>query len=925
MFMPDAKPKDFGDSFAQTFTYSLLLARLDGKIDLPVDTAKVSERLDAKGHSLLGSVVQVMGEAREHVSGIVQLLETTIAKVDPEKLRSRNRELWLHFYEDFLFEYNPKLRKEAGVYYTPTEVVGAQVRLVDHVLKSRFGLGLGDENVNILDPALGTGTYLLSTIDHVLTETENNCGSVPAAARSLRERLFGFELLIGPYAVAHLRIAQALAESDSDGDVKVFLTDTLEAPDPESGENVQLAMFGPARRKIAAEQVMSDRIKSAETPVTVVIGNPPYLEGSKPKKNKKVDEVSGHQLFDSFDGREPLIEDFLEPARRTGKGGYLERMHNLYVYFWRWAIWKACEQQASIGNQEHCGVVSFITPSSFLRGPGFVGMREHMRKVFDEIWIYDLGGDSRGTRPEPNVFNIRTPVAIVVASQHPKLPCGKVKTPEEREIEPAQVWYQRFSGTKSEKLAELESLATGDSDRNEKDKPTAQVEQGSLSSHGWQSQFVPQGDSVYWEWPALDWLFPWVRPGCQYKRKWPIAPDEESLSKRWATLFDGGEHHMKDCFREDASRKIDKSFEIVHGIEYPEVLSNQSELPPILSEGAERTMVKALPYWYRSFDLQYCLPDKRLASRFADELWFTKSNEQLYLSTLATIPLGKGPAATVSAFVPDLDNFRGSYGAKATIPLYRDSSCTSPNVNTAALNMIREEQPDVCPHELFAYIYGLTGTAVFARNFEEDLAEPGLVRVPITKNSELFSRVENFGRSLIHHATFGERFGELNEFGIKQKNIVLGSARLESPTPSRPYPSHNEFDSKKGTVSIWSDEDQTQKGVFTGVREEVWEYEVSGLKVVQSWLGYRMRNASGKKSSPLDDIHPTEWKFDQQFLELLWVIEYFVNAEEEAKQLLDEVLAGEIFTEDELPAPLEEEKNPPKVRAIPQQGTLGEQ
>ena len=126
-------------------------------------------------------------------------------------------------------------------------------------------------------------------------------------------------------------------------------------------------------------------------------------------------------------------------------GQQAPNLYNSYIYFIRWAIWKACEQ-----HNNQTGVISYITSSSYLRGPGFTGMREYMRRVFDELWIVDLGGEGRGSRKEENVFAIQTPVAIFFGIQHEKTSTGTPKKNSDRLRQKASVYYQRVSGTRSE-------------------------------------------------------------------------------------------------------------------------------------------------------------------------------------------------------------------------------------------------------------------------------------------------------------------------------------------------------------------------------------------------------------------------------------------------------------------------------------------
>lgn len=898
LLMPDATIEDFADSYAQTFTYALLLARLSDEITLPLDPADVGRDLRTHGHMLLGSVIEILGQedARRSVSGPIRLLETTIAEVDPAKL-SHRRETWLYFYEDFLAEYDPKRRKDAGVYYTPIEIVAAQVRLVDHVLRTRFGVsaGFGDDTVTILDPAAGTGTYLLTITNHVLDRTRGEGRSEHTVATSLARRMYGFELLVGAYAVAHLRTTQALSQAgatlSADG-VNILLTDTLSAPHPDAGTMTAPTLMWSVGNNLAEEQRRSDVVKSTETPITVIIGNPPYDRGSKKKAQRGEGEASRNRVVNTVDGEPPLLDTFTALAQEAGAGQHIKNLYNLYVYFWRWAIWKACEQadekaKTTAGPQHH-GIVSFITSSSFLRGPGFVGMREHMRRIFDEIWVIDLGGEGRGARAEENLFAIRTPVAIVIGVQRPKTEGGRSNGPTLRGKTPAAVHYRRISGTGQEKKTTLDTLLT----LSVTDPDWTLV--STVPEEEWTGRFAPSGDSEFWDWPDLGTLFPWTHSGAQYKRTWPIAPSPDALTTRWTRLFESGTADPA-LLKETRDVKIHSTkADVVTG----------AALVPLASETARETTHQPVRYGYRSFDRMWCLPDSRLGDFLRPSLWRSASDQQVFLATLTTTALGAGPAVTVSANVPDMHVFRGSFGARNIHPLWRDAAATQPNLNAAAREVIGTRLGrKVSAADLMAYVFGLLGTGAYTIMFAEDLTE-SVPRVPITEDVALFERVVEFGREMLVQCTFAARFSSINEYGQPEAAIVTGQARVGAKVPPTPYPESFKYDRKSQVLRVG-------EGAFTGVRPDVWDFQVSGLKVVQSWLGYRMAVRKGRKSSDLDYIHPQEWAFDQELLDLLWVIEFVVNATPRAAGLLQEVVSGPLLVAKELPLPSSAEVSEP--------------
>ncbi len=235
LLFPEASDEQFADSYAQTVTFALLLARSEGAEPLTLPSAEIAL---ASEHTLLSRALQVLTDphAQAEISASLNLLVRVVAAVAVAALAGPI-DPWLYFYEDFLAVYDPKLRKDIGAYYTPVEVVHSQVRLIDDLLTNRLGkeLGFADRHVITLDPAVGTGTYLLGVIEHALAkvESQQGAGAVPGRATALAANLYAFEIMVGPFAVSELRVSRALeskgAKLPGDG-THVYLTDTLESP-----------------------------------------------------------------------------------------------------------------------------------------------------------------------------------------------------------------------------------------------------------------------------------------------------------------------------------------------------------------------------------------------------------------------------------------------------------------------------------------------------------------------------------------------------------------------------------------------------------------------------------------------------------------------------------------------------------------------
>jgi hypothetical protein len=260
----------------------------------------------------------------------------------------------------------------------------------------------------------------------------------------------------------------------------------------------------------------------------------------------------------------------------------------------------------------------------------------------------------------------------------------------------------------------------------------------------------------------------------------------------------------------------------------------------------------------------------------------------------------------VSAVIPDLHHFRGSFGGKDVIPLWRDAAATLPNVTAGLLAALElAYKKSVSPEDLFAYAYGVLASPDYVETFWEELSTPG-PRLPITRNHELFSSMGALGRRLIWLHTYGER---MVPEGENPGRVPQGAARCSAPVPQSEADYPDEFSYDPTTKEI-----HVGKGRFGPVEPKVWEFEVSGLKVVQSWLAYRRRSGYGRRSSPLDEIRPTSWTagMTDEFLELLWVLERTLALYPELKERLQEVVTGECFLASDFPAPKAEERRPPK-------------
>jgi len=881
LLFPGANDDQFSDEYAQTVTYALLLARSEktGTLDIHAAAASLRPR-----YTLLAKALEVLtdDQIRTEIPVPLDMLQRVVNEVKPEVLAEKTTDPWLYFYEEFLAVYDPKLRKDMGVYYTPVPVVRAQVRLVDDILREKMGKkhGFADTGVTTLDPAVGTGTYLLGIIEHSLEKIGKPAkegglgpGAVPARASELAGNLYGFELMAGPYAVAELRIAQQLeaykAKLPPDAP-NVYLTDTLESPHT----------VPPAPKlfydDIAREHEKALKVKDA-VPVLVCIGNPPY--DRHPAGGSRARTGGWVRHGDEGDPTSvPILESFLKPVRDAGKGGQLKNIYNLYVYFWRWALWKVFEH-----NAPDCpGIVTYISAASYLDGDAFAGMREQLRRECDDVWIIDLGGENRGPRKSENVFNIQTPVAIAIA----------VRYGESSSTKPAQVRYARIEGSREDKYAALEAINSF-SDLKWKKCPT-----------GWSDRLRPAGKGDFFKWPELIDVFPWQHSGVKVNRTWPISPESEVLRRRWSALLHAPDQSA--AFVEAQERSVSRAVK---------ALVTGEVLQPIKGLPEDAPMPDPLRYGYRTLDRQWIIADNRLISRPGPPLWQAYSDKQIHMtSLLTTAPLSNGPALTVTHYLPDLHHFRGSFGAKDSVPLWRDAEATRPNVTPGLLNTLTTAYDEkVTPVDLFAYCYGVLAHPLYTEMLATEL-EGSSPRVPVTKDVDLYHLARDLGKKLIWLHTYGER---LVPEGMKVGTVPPGHASCIQGISDDPehYPEKFTYMSKTKTLIVGD-------GEIAPVPQDVWDYEVSGFNILSSWLSYRMKHPTGKKSSPLDSIGPERWtsSMTEELLTLIWILEHTVEINKQQAAVFKRVVAGPLFEAKELPQPRPVDREPPTAGEVRKPG-----
>ena len=477
MLVADLSLDDFADMFAQTLAYGLFAARVNHKsgdfqrrtavYDIPAANPFLKE---------IFSLVAGYRAESEPFIGFVDDLAQLLANSDMEAIlsdfgkRGVREDPILHFYEDFLKDYDPALREKRGVYYTPEPVISYIVRSVDHLLRERFDCPEGladyqtadyetledidgeqkpvtrqDHRVLVLDPACGTGSFLYAVIDHI-REYYRSSGNMGVwkdyVPEHLLKRIFGFELMMAPYAMSHLKLGMQLAAQDmpeeqqtdwayefsGDERLGVYLTNTLEQAER------QIPTLFSLERVIAEEANAASKIKH-DLPIMVVLGNPPY---------------SGHSSNASrINGKLTWIGGLIEDYKRVDGKPLGERnpkwLQDDYVKFIRFGQHRI--------QQSGAGILAFITNHSYLDNPTFRGMRQQLMDTFTDIYLLDLHGNALKKESAPdgsadqNVFDIRQGVAIAIFVK------------EADKVAPAQVHHADLYG-KSE--AKYESLSSSD-------------------------------------------------------------------------------------------------------------------------------------------------------------------------------------------------------------------------------------------------------------------------------------------------------------------------------------------------------------------------------------------------------------------------------------------------------------------------------
>ena len=855
LLFPTATDDVFADGYAQTVTFALLLARTEN-IDLTGVSLHAVGRLLGHDHSLMGKALQLLtDDVAADFKVTLDLLVRVVGAVQWDRIRKGKRDTYLLLYENFLELYDPALRQKSGSYYTPREVVDQMVRLTEEALMTRLGKpdGFADPTVLTVDPAMGTGTYLHTIIERVAerARVSDGPGSVPGAITAIAERLVGFEIQMGPYAVAELRTTDLVRDTGAKlppQGMRLFVTDTLD--DPHAAET----QLGSGLKLIAEARHKANEVK-ADTKVTVVIGNPPYRERAE-GMGGWVESGTAQTI-----SRAPL------DAFRFADNGQAEYvLKNLYVYFWRWATWKVFDANRDATDGD-AGVVCFITTAGYLRGPGFKGMRKYLRESCTDGWIIELSPEGQSPDVATRVFpGVRQPLAIGLFVRRHETPTDV----------PAEIHHTSVDGRRSDKYAALAGISLdGDGWRD--------------ARKGWTAPFTPAAEGSWDEYPAMSDLFPWVAPGVKPNRTWVYAPAVSILRERWNAIVGEGDMTAKRfLFKESDSAKLELLKDALPGSDVHKFRG------PFLTEGG--TLPLPVRVGYRAFDRQWVIPDARLIHRPSPPLWDARQPGQVFVVEQHSKPISSGPGLVFSSLIPDMDHFKGSEGGR-TLPMLNPDGCgnTAPGLLSTLATVL---DVPVSVEDLVAYVAAVVAHPGFVGRFTDELTTPG-VRVPMTSDPVLWARAVEVGRIVVWLHTYGDAFaddGAMRPSG--NVRFPVGDPRQpQSLTAVTGMPETIGYDADTATVSLGD-------GQWGPVPPEVWAYDVGGKNVLRSWFNYRKAAPGGKKTSPLDYVHvdvwPAEWTIE--FIDLLTVLTRLVDLEAEQAKFLDDVLAADVLTMDALAA-----------------------
>ena len=790
----DINIETFADIYAQTLVYGLFVARYNDKTPDTFSRQEARELVPKSNPFLqhffdhiagsdfpqrLNILVSELCEVFLHAD-VHKLMEDYYNKQNPFKEVDENADPVIHFYEDFLLEYDPTKKIEMGVFYTPRPVVGFILRSLDSILKSEFNIikGLADSQkikdseshqVQILDIATGTGTFLNEAIKFIHKSFQGQEGKWESyVKKDLVPRLYGFELMMASYTIAHMKLAMTLEHtgvSELDERLQVYLTNTL---DEIKDYSLQGSLFG-FMSSIADESQSASRIKN-EDPIMVVIGNPPY---SGLSQNRHYTENSAYKV---------------EPG---GKIRLQEKKHWLdddYVKFIRFA------ENMIEKNGE--GIVGMITAHGYLDNPTFRGMRWHLRKTFDKIYVLDLHGNANKKEQAPNgsidenVFDIKTGVAIII---------GVKKKRKQGNKSLATVYSGDLYGTRHFKQDEL----------NTNDITTIKWNRLPKEIDIWKVEGNNKVD--YMEGFSVKDTFKEISSGFVTARdKINICFTKDKLLDNMYSLIEKSDQEVRLKF--NLNNKDSRDWK---------VSTAKQDAKQNFTESGVRSCS------YRPFDIRftffsgnsrgvYASPQTNIMKHFI-------LGQNIGLVISRQVKAGKSyqhclvtKNITESSYV---SNKTGEIGYTAPLYLYLENGERLSNINDDTLLKIKETLPECTPEDLFDYIYAYLHNPKYRQEFEEFLKRD-FPRIPYPENLNKFHKYVEFGKKLRNLHTLDDPI-------VKKPNTT--------------YPISGENFVEKITY-IDNKVKINEKQYFGDVPESVWDFYIGGYQPARKFLKDRKNN-----------------------------------------------------------------------------------
>jgi len=816
--MPDLSAEQFADMYAQTITYGLFAARVRAPGGREFTREQAAWNLPKTNPFLRKLFNEIAGpDLPPEIAWAVDGLAHLLARADmSEVLRdfgkaTKQEDPVVHFYETFLAHYNPQMRQRRGVYYTPEPVVSYIVRSIDYLLKTRFDrpMGLADDNVMILDPACGTGTFLYFVIQeiHETVVRERGAGAWNSYVREkLLPRIFGFELLMAPYAMAHMKLALQLQELgyDFEGDERlgIYLTNSLEEAITRA-ETLGFARFISDEADAAAE-IKRDK------PIMVVLGNPPYSVSSANK---------GAHI-------ERLMRRYKEAVRDERN---IQPLSDDYIKFIRFA-------HDRIERTGH-GIVGMITNHSYLSGLIHRGMREELLKSFDEIYVLNLHGNAlMGEKapnggPDENVFDIRQGVSLAILVR-------SVGTANAPSLRYAELWGSRE--------CKQQNLLKRD-----------------LSITHWQT-LEPEPPYFFYVPKRLD-LFTECEQGWSVTSVFGRGSPPKDQGKRWGMgvktnrdrlLVDIKRHALEERIALLADPSVgDSEVKSRLGLRDSAYWDTSRERRKIGQTDWRSHLVR---YCYRPFDIRWLLyqPDLMEIGRGGASKYVMRHmlgpNKCLLLNRQVRTP-------QVSHFLvadtpADFHALETAHASLTVFPLYvydwqeqEDGVLFSlgnggPRPNLSAeliaevshrllLDFISHGEGDLestfGPEDIFHYMYAVFHSPTYRERYAEFL-KIDFPRLPLTSDLGLFRALAEKGEELVAlHLMESPALDHLiTTFPIKGSNEVEKVRYAEETSEV----SEDLGGLSRGRVYI----NKTQ--YFEGVEREVWEFHIGGYQVLHKWL-----------------------------------------------------------------------------------------